>query len=258
MRKHLGKWSDRAIKADGLWSFVNMVWSGYTWFAAAGAGMMAFASTYIDSFWSTYGWAGVIGVAIIGFAAIAFGLNQFDLWWHRRRERKRGQGAKAVVSQAPVYQPAPSTAGPGPETFAVAASKLVPMDVAVRYISRESQWILSQQNNPQWPFKLQQDLHDSLRQGLLTAYGRAAQQGRIPPEGFKASRHAIGNRTWQNNRPWINDGLNGNDTANAAMIINMTNTIAYYDIQFESEQIRTLWPPLDSTLDSSIKPLKLK
>jgi hypothetical protein len=259
------KLSDRAIKAEGLWSFGNMVWT----IIVGGAGMVSGLTSWLLAqtswFWNAYGLSGVwlaglvaFGLVAMVFRAIAVGLNAFDA----RRHRRAGQQSQKTADPDQTSQAVPGglkkESNGSRSPVADIRPKVIPMDAAIRYISRESQWIVDQQNNPHWGQKLQQDLHDALRQGVLTAFGRVAQHNRIPPDVFKAPMQPIGNRTWQHSFPSIMDGLIGNRTLNAAMVTSMVNTIAYYDIHFDAEQVMTLWPILASASDSSIKPLAYK
>lgn len=247
MPKLPSKLSDKAIKAEGLWSFGDMVRTIYGWIAAGVAGMTAAAWAYVDWFWNTFGWAGVISLGVITFFVVVFSLNLWDLWRRRRVKDKRNQWTSEKATQEP------SSANAALSTATDKAARLIPMDAAVRYISRESRWIVDQRSNPQWPFKLRQDLHDALRQGTLIAYGRKSHHNRVPPDGFKAPLQAIGNRTWQENRPEIMDGIIGNPTSNAAMAISAANLAAFYDLHFDRDQIEMLWPPLDT-----IRPLTVR
>lgn len=125
--------------------------------------------------------------------------------------------------------------------FGLSGPDVTPMDEAIGYIWKDSRWACDHEADDKWFMTLQRDVRDALRLGQVSSYGRPALPSGEIPVGLAGAMQAIPPEHWRDHHPEIFDGLMGNRTANFSRPAG-GSTRAFYDIHFDTAQMRKRWP----------------
>jgi hypothetical protein len=140
--------------------------------------------------------------------------------------------------------------------FKSKGATLIPMDVAARYIWKESKWAREHAEDPQWYMTLQRDFRDVLRLGKVSAFGRPTLPTGEIPAGFASAMQPIDASHWQHGQPQLLDALIGNKTSNASRNLGGSNA-GFYDIHLDRSGVRANWLPMGIVERRRHKPLIL-
>lgn len=187
--------------------------------------------------WSTpwiIGWAGIV----VGFSVFVWGLKFKDRHWWSYLLRKKV--AAAVI--APPVQ----------------AERWIPLDQAIRYLARRSQWSEHHSpDDPQFSINVSTQIRDALACGDLTARGRYFHVLR----GGVAADHPltpIPQEYWKGVRIeayWPLVGTPQNIASHRVEnVVRNGDHEGMHDVRLEQTHVEALWPPRQSAHPAETKP----